>query len=73
MAKPKKEEVVVREVLEDGVVREGKENPIDRIQTEEKVRTKGNWKKATFEEMAALEAAGKLIGYDPKTGEVLVK
>lgn len=39
----------------------------------EKKRKEGNWIKATASEVASYEASGKLKGYDPSTGEVLLK
>jgi hypothetical protein len=61
------------EVVADGVVRDVGENPIEDNPIERKPRIAGNWKKVTFEEMADLELAGKLVGYDPASGEALVK
>jgi hypothetical protein len=64
----------VKEVVAAGVTRdEEKENPISRIENEEKVRTPGNWIKATKEELIKYEASGLLVGYDSEAGEVLLK
>lgn len=69
-----REEVQEPEVIADGVVRDaGAENPIMDNPLEKKPRASGDWKKVTFEEMAQLEADGKLAGYDPSTQEALVK
>jgi len=73
MARPKKEKIEEPEVVADGVVREVGENPLEDNPMEKKPRASGNWKKVSYEEMAALEMSGKLVGYDPSTGEVLVK
>ena len=65
---PKKAEVVA-----DGVVRDGEaENPLNDNVLVKKPRSEGNWVKATFEQMAKYEAEGRLIGYDPLSGEVLL-
>jgi hypothetical protein len=73
MGRPKKnvEEVVEQEVVAEGVVRDVKENPMADI--EEAPRVAGNWKKVSYDELVALEASGVLLGYDPATGEALVK
>lgn len=68
------EEGFVPEQVDDGVVRdEQKENPMDLVNQTVRKRIKGNWKKVSKEEMARLEQAGILRGYDPETGEVLTK
>lgn len=64
------------EVVDEGVTRaEPKENPMDQVAEADskKVRAPGKWKKATIQEVAQLEAEGKLKGYDPEKGEVLIK
>lgn len=61
------------EIVQDGVVREAGENPIEENPLERKPRIKGNWKKVTQAELLALEISGKLIGYDPASGEALSK
>lgn len=78
MARPKKireEEVIEKqpEIIADGVVREVGENPIEDNPVERKPRLEGNWVKVTHAELVALESSGKLFGYDPSTGEALVK
>jgi len=71
MARPRK---VEPEVIADGVVRDvGAENPIMDNPIESTPRLEGNWKKVTRQELEALELSGQLKGYDPSTGEVLVK
>ena len=62
------------EVIADGVVRDaGKENPLEDNPMDRKPRIAGNWKKVTYAELVALELSGKLVGYDPATGEALTK
>lgn len=79
MARKKKDdvkepEIAVPEVVADGVTRDvGKENPILDNDMERKPRIEGNWKKVSAGELAALEASGVLLGYDPATCEALVK
>lgn len=74
MARPKKEKVEEPEIVAAGVVRDvGAENPIADNPEEKAPRAEGNWKKVSYEELCALEASGKLVGYDPSTGEALVK
>lgn len=69
MARPKKEIVEVSA----GVVRDVEaENPLNDNVLGKKPRAEGVWVKATFEQMAKYEAEGKLIGYDPLSGEVLL-
>ena len=71
MAKSKKQEV---EVVADGVIRDaGAENPINDNSLEKKPRAAGAWIKVTAQELAGFEAAGKLKGYDPASGEALLK
>lgn len=80
MARPKKvqsiqeEEKFVPETVDAGVVRdEQKENPMDLVNSTVRVRSLGKWKKVTPVEMAEIEAKGLLLGFDPATGEVLIK
>lgn len=70
MAKGKKE----AEVIADGVVRDaGAENPLMDNPTEKAPRASGKWIKVTAEELAKHEADGNLKGYDPASGEALLK
>lgn len=75
MVRKKKEvEEFVPEVVDEGVVRDQeKENPIAGLENEVIVRHPGAWKKVSHDELAQLEASGQLLGYDQKTGEVLLK
>lgn len=74
MARWKKKEVAEPEVVADGVVRDVvAENPLNDNPLEKKPRVGGEWKKVTYSELVALEASGKILGYDPSTGEALVK
>lgn len=62
------------EVVDAGVVREEpKENPSDLAASTVRKRAPGAWKKVSAKELAEIEASGKLVGYDPRTSEVLVK
>jgi hypothetical protein len=51
----------------------GRENPIEDNPIDKKQRSPGAWKKVTPEELAKIEASGKLKGYDPSTQEALIK
>jgi len=85
MAKKKKDEVLeesvnqpeeeyVPEIIEEGITKEEKkQDPMDLVNKAVKVRCKGNWKKVSYGEMQRLQEEGLLVGYDPKTGEVLTK
>jgi len=69
-----REEVEEQEAIAPGVVRdEGRENPLEDNPMEKKPRSPGAWKKVTSQELMALEASGKLVGYDPSTQEALIK
>lgn len=73
MAKAKKVNKEV-EVISDGVTRDaGRENPLEDNLLAKSPRKNGNWKKVSQEELSDLERTGKLIGYDPETGEALTK
>lgn len=70
MAKGKKD----AEVVAAGVVRDaGAENPLLDNPTEKSPRVDGKWIKVTAEELAMYEHDGKLKGYDPASGEALLK
>lgn len=47
---------------------------MDKISSEpEKERPEGDWIKMTLEEVAAYQKAGRLVGWDPKKKEGLLK
>ena len=63
------------EAVEAGVTRtEKKQNPLDIAGKEDvkKQKKKGNWIKATKEEIAKYEKEGRLLGYDKIDEEVFV-
>jgi hypothetical protein len=68
-------EVRGAEVVDPGVTREEpKESPMSIIENTVRKRAPGNWRPLMTEtELAELEGAGLLVGYDPETKEVLTK
>ena len=73
MARGKKESQEV-EVISDVAARDvGAENPIADNPIEKNERIDGKWIKVTQKELVDLEMTGKLMGYDPATGEALLK
>jgi len=63
------------EGMEGAMRDEKKENPMDAVAEADakKVRAPGNWTKVPHGQIAELEEKGLLQGYDPETGEVLIK
>ncbi len=64
----------VLEEVDEGVTRsEAKQTPMDLMQYEEKEKSEGDWKKATYAEIVKAEAEGRLKGVNPATMEAIIK
>lgn len=81
MARPKKN-VVAEEIVEKSVgpiasavdQDEMKENSVmEALQNRKKQRAPGNWVKVTPAALKMYQDGGQLFGYDPRTGEALLK
>ncbi len=66
---------MVKKIKVEEVKEEVKVNPSDAMSLEDakKVRAPGGWIKVTAEELAIHESNGVLKGYDPASGEALLK
>jgi|GEM_PF-4581473 len=58
--------------LPEGVAQTESENTVAEGLRQPKKRYPGNWIKATPEEVQAYTEQGRLFGYDPDNGEVLI-
>jgi hypothetical protein len=72
VVKQKQEVQDVVNVVDEGVTEIKEAGNVMNLMVDN-VKSPGNWKKVTREELAQLEQRGKLVGYDPATGEVLIK
>lgn len=81
MARPRKNpevaeiaEKVVEPIVPAVEQDEAKENSVmEAFQNKKKQRAPGNWVKVTPAALKMYQDGGQLIGYDPKTGEALLK